>query len=37
MKIEKKVWPEYFETILKGEKTLELRLADFRNFSNPRR
>ena len=29
MKIEKKVWPEYFEKILSGEKTFELRLADF--------
>jgi len=30
MKIEKKTWPEFFEKILKGEKTFELRLADFR-------
>jgi ribosomal protein S17 len=30
MKIEEKVWPEYFEAILKGEKTFELRLADFK-------
>ena len=29
MKIEKKVWREYFEKILSGEKTFELRLADF--------
>jgi len=29
MKIEKKVWPAYFEKILTGEKTFELRLADF--------
>ena len=29
MKIEKKIWPEYFEKILSGEKTFELRLADF--------
>ncbi len=29
MKIEKKIWPEYFEKILAGEKTFELRLADF--------
>jgi len=29
MKIEKKVWPQFFEKILKGEKTFELRLADF--------
>ena len=29
MKIEKKVWPEYFQKILEGKKTHELRLADF--------
>lgn len=29
MKIEKKIWPEYFEDILKGNKKFELRLADF--------
>ncbi len=29
MKIEKKVWPEFFERILRGEKKYELRLADF--------
>ena len=29
MKIEKKVWPEYFQKILNGEKKFELRLADF--------
>lgn len=29
MKIEKKVWPEYFNQILSGEKTFELRLADW--------
>lgn len=29
MKIEKKVRPEYFEKILSGEKTFELRLADW--------
>ena len=29
MKIEKKVWPEYFEKILEGKKRYELRLADF--------
>jgi len=28
-KIEKKVWPEYFEEILNGKKTFELRLNDF--------
>ena len=29
MKIEKKTWPEYFQQILEGKKTFELRLADF--------
>lgn len=29
MKIEKKVWPEFYEEILKGDKNFELRLADF--------
>lgn len=29
MKIEKKCWPDYFQKILDGEKTYELRLADF--------
>lgn len=28
-KIEKKVWPEYFEQILSGEKTFEVRLNDW--------
>lgn len=28
-KIEKKVWPEYFQEILSGKKTFELRLNDF--------
>lgn len=28
-KIEKKVWPEYFQKILEGKKTFELRLGDF--------
>ncbi len=27
--IHKKVWPEYFEKIISGQKKLELRLADF--------
>lgn len=30
MKIEKKVWHEYFSEILKGRKNFELRLADFK-------
>lgn len=29
MEIEKKVWPEFFNKILKGEKNFEIRLADF--------
>ena len=29
MRIEKKIWPEYFQLILEGKKTYELRLADF--------
>lgn len=29
MKIEKKVWKKYFQLILDGKKTYELRLADF--------
>lgn len=29
MKIEKKIWPQYFDAIASGEKTFELRLADF--------
>lgn len=29
MKIEKKIWPEYFEEIKSGRKTFELRLADW--------
>ena len=29
MKIEKKVWPKYFQEILDGDKTFELRLADW--------
>ena len=27
--IEKKCWPEFFEKFVSGERTLELRLADF--------
>jgi len=29
MKIDKKIWPEYFEKVLSGEKNFELRLADW--------
>lgn len=29
MRIEKKVWPEYFKQIMDGKKTFELRLNDF--------
>ncbi len=29
MKIEKKVWPEYFQKIIDGTKTFEIRLNDF--------
>lgn len=29
MRIEKKVWPEYFQQIVDGKKTFELRLNDF--------
>ena len=29
MRIEKKTWPDFFQKILDGEKTFELRLADF--------
>lgn len=29
MKIEKKVWPKYFELIMQGKKSFELRLANF--------
>ena len=30
MTIEKKIWPEYFQAISDGDKTFELRLADFK-------
>ena len=30
MKIEKKIWSEYFEKVLSGEKNFELRLADWK-------
>lgn len=29
MKIKKKVWPEFFQKIMDGEKNFELRLANF--------
>ena len=29
MLIQKKVWPEYFQKIMAGDKTFEVRLADF--------
>ena len=29
MKIEKKIWPEYFDKVASGEKTFEVRLADW--------
>ena len=29
MRIEKKIWPIYFQRILDGDKTFELRLADW--------
>jgi len=29
MTIEKKIWPEFFEKIISGDKTFEVRLADF--------
>jgi len=29
MRIEKKMWPEYFQGMLDGKKRFELRLADF--------
>ncbi len=29
MRIEKKIWPAYFEKVAQGTKTFEIRLADF--------
>ena len=29
MKIEKKIWPEYFDAVTSGKKKYELRLNDF--------
>lgn len=29
MRIEKKIWPDYFDRVSSGEKKFELRLADF--------
>ncbi|MDE1870332.1 MAG: DUF3850 domain-containing protein [Candidatus Micrarchaeota archaeon] len=29
MRIEKKIWPEYFDKVASGEKNFEIRLADF--------
>jgi hypothetical protein len=29
VRIEKKIWPKYFQAIIDGKKTYELRLADF--------
>ena len=29
MKIEKKIWPEYFQKVFDGDKNFELRLADW--------
>ncbi|MFA4833343.1 MAG: DUF3850 domain-containing protein [Patescibacteria group bacterium] len=29
MKIEKKIWPEYFQEIMDGKKKFDLRLGDF--------
>ena len=30
MEIKKKAWPEYFQKMLDGDKTFDLRLADFK-------
>ena len=30
MEIKKKIWPQYFEKIKSGDKTFELRLADWK-------
>lgn len=30
MRVEKKIWPEYFQKILSGNKTYEARLADWK-------
>ncbi len=30
MKIEKKIWPEFFQAILEGKKNFDARLADWR-------
>lgn len=29
MRVEKKIWPEFFDAVEKGEKKVEIRLADF--------
>lgn len=29
MEIEKKIWPQFFEKVKSGEKTFEVRLADY--------
>ncbi|MDE1850404.1 MAG: DUF3850 domain-containing protein [Candidatus Micrarchaeota archaeon] len=30
MRIEKKIWPQYFDKVASGEKNFEVRLADFK-------